>query len=90
MRYHVRIEKRGDRIALRLQRLRRSSAGSDQHPAAARAGLRLSSLIAMIDPELPNNGGLARVVETTFRPGSVVDPHFPGAVLGVHAVVQSR
>ncbi len=31
----------------------------------------------MIDPSLPNNAGVARVVETTFRKGSVLDPNFP-------------
>ena len=36
IRYHVRVEKKGDRAALRLQRLRRSSDRTDQHPSRAR------------------------------------------------------
>jgi N-methylhydantoinase B len=31
----------------------------------------------MTDPTLPNNGGIARVVEAAFRPGSILDPRFP-------------
>jgi N-methylhydantoinase B len=37
-------------------------------------------LVALVDRFLPINQGLARVVDATFRPGSVVDPHFPAAV----------
>jgi N-methylhydantoinase B len=75
--YHVRIEKRGDRIAFDFT-------GSDDQrqgpvnisPSLAR-GCCYYALIAMVDPTLPNNAGVARVVETTFRSGSVLDPHFP-------------
>jgi N-methylhydantoinase B len=37
-------------------------------------------LVALVDRFLPINQGLARVVEATFREGSVVDPCFPAAV----------
>ena len=37
-------------------------------------------LVALVDRFLPINQGLARVVETTFRAGSVVDPYFPASV----------
>ena len=37
-------------------------------------------LVALVDRFLPINQGLARVIEATFRPGSVVDPQFPAAV----------
>jgi N-methylhydantoinase B len=75
--YHVRIEKRGDRIAFDFT-------GSDDQrggpvnisPSLAR-GCCYYALIAMIDPSLPNNAGVAHVVETTFRKGSVLDPYFP-------------
>jgi N-methylhydantoinase B len=33
----------------------------------------------MVDPALPNNGGVARAIETKFRKGSVLDPYFPAA-----------
>lgn len=77
VRYHVRVEKRGDRIAFDF------SASSDQtlgpinvRPSLAR-GCCYYVMIATIDPTIENNGGLARVLETRFRPGSVLDPHFP-------------
>jgi N-methylhydantoinase B len=35
------------------------------------------AVTAMIDPALPKNGGLARVVEMKFRDGSVLHPKFP-------------
>ena len=37
-------------------------------------------LVALVDRFLPINQGLARVIEATFREGSVVDPRFPAAV----------
>ena len=79
VRYHVRVEKSGDRIHFDF------SGSSDQtlgpinvRPALVR-GCCYYATIAMIDPAIENNGGLARVVETTFRPGSVLDPVFPAA-----------
>jgi N-methylhydantoinase B len=79
VRYHVRVEKTGDRIRFDF------SGSSDQtlgpinvRPALVR-GCCYYATIAMIDPAIENNGGLARVVETVFRPGSVLDPAFPAA-----------
>jgi N-methylhydantoinase B len=77
VRYHVRVEKTGERIFFDFS-------GSDDQtqgpvnirPPLAR-GCVYYALIAMVDPALPNNGGVARVVETGFRPGSVLDPRFP-------------
>jgi N-methylhydantoinase B len=37
-------------------------------------------VVALVDRFLPINQGLTRVIEATFRPGSVVDPRFPAAV----------
>jgi len=77
VRYHVRVEKRGERIAFDF------SASSDQTlgPINVRPSLACGCvyyvLVAMADPTIENNGGLARAVETTFRPGSVLDPAFP-------------
>jgi len=79
VRYHVRVEKTGDRIRFDF------TGSSDQtqgpinvRPALVR-GCCYYAVIAMIDPAIENNGGLARVVETVFRPGSVLDPAFPAA-----------
>ena len=77
VRYHVRIEKRGERIAFDF------TGSDDQRPGPVNISPSLARgccyyvLIAMIDPSLPNNAGVAHVVETTFRSGSVLDPHFP-------------
>jgi N-methylhydantoinase B len=77
VRYHVRIEKHGDRIAFDF------TGCDDQRPGPVNISPSLArgccyyALIAMIDPSLPNNAGVANVVETTFRKGSVLDPHFP-------------
>ena len=77
VRYHVRVEKRGERIHFDF-------GGSDDQvvspinilPPVARSAVAYA-LIALIDPTMPNNGGIARVVQTTFRQGSVLNPHFP-------------
>jgi N-methylhydantoinase B len=37
-------------------------------------------LVTLVDRLLPINQGLARVIEATFREGSVVNPRFPAAV----------
>jgi N-methylhydantoinase B len=47
-------------------------------PVQARAALYYA-LVAFVDSHPPINGGVRRVVETTFRPGSVVCAHYPCA-----------
>ncbi len=77
VRFHVRVEKKGDRIVFDFS-------GCDDNvtepinirPPLVR-GCIAYALIATIDPTLANNGGVSRVVETRFRPGSIVDPAFP-------------
>jgi N-methylhydantoinase B len=79
IRYHVRVTKTGDRIHFDFS-------GSDDQvtgpinirPALGRSCLYYA-LVGFVDPTLPNNGGVARVVETTFRKGSVLDAHYPAA-----------
>ena len=73
----VRIEKSGDRI-------RFDFSGTDDQaegPVNIQPGLVRSciayAMIGVIDPTIPNNGGIRRVAETTFREGSVVKPTFP-------------
>jgi N-methylhydantoinase B len=80
IRIHVAVEKRGDQIRFDF------SGSSDQTtgPANIRPPLVRAAcaycLVALVDRFLPINHGLARVIETNFRPGSVVDPRFPAAV----------
>ena len=77
LRYHVRVEKRGDRIAFDLSDTDDQAIGPiNILPSTARAALYFA-LIGMLDPALPNNGGIARVVETRFRKGSLLDPIYP-------------
>jgi N-methylhydantoinase B len=77
VRYHVRVEKRGDRLSFDFTGSNDQTQGPVNISPALARGCCYYALIAMIDPSLPNNAGVARVVETTFRKGSVLDPHFP-------------
>ena len=77
IRYHVRIEKRGDRVLFDFTQ------SSDQvampinvRPAIVR-GCIYYALLGLIDPTIENNGGLARAVEIRVRRGSILDPVFP-------------
>jgi N-methylhydantoinase B len=77
VRYHVRVEKRGDRIAFDFTGCDDQRGGPVNISPSLARGCCYYALIAMIDPSLPNNAGVAHVVETTFRKGSVLDPYFP-------------
>lgn len=80
IRVHVKISKRDDRLGFDF------TASSDQThgPANIRPPLVRAAcaycLVALVDRFLPINQGLSRVIDATFRPGSVVDPRFPAAV----------
>jgi N-methylhydantoinase B len=77
IRYHVKIEKRGDRITFDFTASNDQTQGPVNISPSLARGCCYYALIAMIDPTLPNNAGVARVVETIFRKGSVLDPNFP-------------
>jgi N-methylhydantoinase B len=77
VRYHVRVEKTGDRIHFDFSGCDDQVAGPiNIQPALARSTLYYI-IVGFVDQTLPNNAGVARVVETTFRPGSVVAAHYP-------------
>ncbi|HVO93112.1 MAG TPA: hydantoinase B/oxoprolinase family protein, partial [Terriglobales bacterium] len=80
IRIHVKVKKAGDRLHFDFS----ASSDQTQGPANIRPPLVRAActycLVALVDRFLPINQGLARVIETTFRPGSVVDPNFPAAV----------
>ncbi|MFQ5851763.1 MAG: hydantoinase B/oxoprolinase family protein, partial [Candidatus Binatia bacterium] len=80
IRIHVSIEKHKDRIYFDFSRCSDQTKG----PANIRPPLVQACcyycLVCLVDPSLPINRGLARVVETKFREGSVVYPQFPSAV----------
>jgi N-methylhydantoinase B len=77
VRYHVRVEKTGERIRFDFTQSSDQTLGPiNVRPSIVR-GCCSYALIALIDPTIENNGGLARVVETTIRPGSILDPRYP-------------
>ena len=80
IRIHVKVIKRGDRLHFDFS----GSGDQTQGPANIRPPLVRAAcvycVVALVDRFLPINQGLARVIDATFRPGSVVDPHFPAAV----------
>ena len=80
IRIHVKVIKHGDRLHFDFS----GSGDQTQGPANIRPPLVRAAcvycVVALVDRFLPINQGLARVIDATFRPGSVVDPHFPAAV----------
>jgi N-methylhydantoinase B len=80
IRIHVKIKKTRDSIHFDFS----GSSDQTQGPANIRPPLVRAAcaycLVTLVDRFLPINQGLARVVETTFRDGSVVNPRFPAAV----------
>jgi N-methylhydantoinase B len=80
IRVHVKIEKKGERIHFDFGGCSDQTTGpANIRPPLVRAACAYC-LVALVDPFLPINQGLARVVEATFREGSVLNPRFPGAV----------
>ncbi len=79
VRYHIRIEKKGDEIVFDSTGCQDQTQGPVNIVPSLALGCYYFALIAMVDPKLPNNGGVARVVQARFRKGSVLDPHFPAA-----------
>jgi N-methylhydantoinase B len=80
IRIHVKVTKTGDRLHFDFS----GSSDQTQGPANIRPPLVRAAcaycLVALVDRFLPINQGLARVVDATFRDGSVVNPRFPAAV----------
>ncbi|MFQ5540078.1 MAG: hydantoinase B/oxoprolinase family protein [Candidatus Binatia bacterium] len=80
VRIHVSAEKKGDRIHFDFSQCSDQTKGpANIRPPLVRACCYYC-LVCLVDPSLPINHGLARAVETTFREGTVVHPHFPAAV----------
>ena len=80
IRIHVKFKKSGARVHFDFS----ASSDQTQGPANIRPPLVRAAcaycLVVLVDRFLPVNQGLARVIEATFRDGSVVDPRFPAAV----------
>jgi N-methylhydantoinase B len=79
VRFHCRIEKRGDRITFDFSGCDDQAAGAiNVGPALVRSCV-FYALIATIEQTLPNDGGLERVCDIVLRKGSIVDPIYPAA-----------
>jgi N-methylhydantoinase B len=80
IRIHVRVHKNADKIHFDFSDSSDQTAGpANIRPPLVRAACAYC-LVSLVDRFLPINNGLARVIETNFRTGSVVDPRFPAAV----------
>lgn len=77
IRYHVQIRKTGNRILFDFSGSGDQTLGPLNILPPVVRGCCYFVMTAMIDPSLPKNGGLARVVEMKFRDGSVLNPRFP-------------
>jgi N-methylhydantoinase B len=80
IRIHVRVKKAGDKLHFDFSGCSDQTQGpANIRPPLVRAACAYC-LVALVDRFLPINQGLARVIDATFRDGSVVNPRFPAAV----------
>lgn len=80
IRVHVRLEKKGDRIAFDFTKSNDQTRGpANIRPPLVEAAM-VYTLITQVDPNITINSGLLRVSDITLRKGSVLDPHFPAPV----------
>ena len=80
LRLHVAAIKEGSRLTLDFSGTDDQSLGPINVRPPFIHGMAYYAAIAMIDPGIPNNFGLARAVECRFRDGTVVNPAFPTPV----------
>lgn len=87
-RVHVRVAKRGGRLAIDLSGCDRQVAGAMNVPwASSRAGV-VYAVRAVVAPDLGANDGLLRVVDVDAPLGSVLNPEPPAAVSVRHNTCQ--
>jgi N-methylhydantoinase B len=80
IRIHVKVKKSGDKLHFDFSGCSDQTQGpANIRPPLVRAACAYC-LVALVDRFLPINQGLARVIDATFRDGSVVNPRFPAAV----------
>ena len=77
IRLHVAAIKQGNCLTLDFSGSGDQSAGPINVRPPFIRGMAYFAAIAMMDPSVPNNGGLARAVECRFREGSIMSPRFP-------------
>jgi N-methylhydantoinase B len=87
-RVHVRVTKRGERLAIDLSGCDRQVAGAMNVPwASSRAGI-VYAVRAVVAPELGANDGLLRAVDINAPRGIVLNPDPPAAVSVRHNTCQ--
>ncbi len=80
VRIHVRVTIQGNRVDFDFRQSDDQTAGPyNIRPPLVRA-VCYYALKCLVDPELPSNAGLARVIEAQFRPGSLLCPEIPAPV----------
>ena len=80
IRLHVAVIKEGERLLIDFSGCGDQSIGPINVRPPFLRGSAYYAVVAMIDPRLPNNFGLAEAVECRFREGSIVNPAFPGPI----------
>ncbi len=80
IRLHVRVTKQGDRIHFDFRRSADQAKGpANVRPPLVRAACAFC-LMTLVDPYLPVNDGLLRVIDAEFREASICNPRFPAPV----------
>ncbi len=78
---HVRVEKKGDRIVFDFSESGDQTTGpANIRPPVVKACCYYC-MISLIDPNLLNNAGISRAIQTVFRSGSVLDPLYPAPTM---------
>ncbi|MFM7069652.1 MAG: hydantoinase B/oxoprolinase family protein [Actinomycetes bacterium] len=80
----------GERITFDLSDSDPQVVGNMNAVRAVTVSAVLFALKAVLDPELPSNAGVDRVVDVVTRPGSVLDAQFPAAVGAGNVEVSQR
>lgn len=80
IRLHVAVVKEGDHITLDFTGTGDQAAAPINLRPPLIKGMSTHGVLVMSDPNMPNNHGLLRSVDFRFRPGSLIDPIYPGPV----------
>ena len=75
----VAIHKSGDRIVLDFNESSRQVPGNINLTRCGTVAGACYAMKALLDPDIPNNEGILRVVEVRANPGLIVNAEFPGA-----------
>lgn len=76
---HVKVTKSGSKLMFDFSESADQVAGALNVPPCGVKAVVRCAVKTLLDPSLPANGGLDRVIEITTRPGSILDPFEPAA-----------